>query len=127
MRESELAHEPLELNARGVMWFGLGLALSLALISVIAWTYLHFLTRAYPSAAGGARNMDPQVAVPPPQLQSDSSRDLAELRAREDAILQSYGWVDRKAGRIRIPIDRAIELTAERGLPARKSQPPAAK
>ena len=127
MPDSELAHEPLEVHARGVMWFGIGLAASLVLIAVVAWFYLHVLTRAHPSAAGGARNMSPQVEAPQPRLQADPSRDLAAFRAREESILQSYGWVDRKAGIIRIPIERAIDLTAERGLPARKPLPAAAK
>jgi hypothetical protein len=34
--------------------------------------------------------------------------------------LQSYGWIDQQKGVVRIPIERAMELTAERGLPVRK-------
>ncbi len=61
--------------------------------------------------------------VPPePRLQTDPLRDLHALRAAEAAALDSYGWVDRSAGIVHIPIDRAIELLAQRGLPAR---PPA--
>jgi hypothetical protein len=36
---------------------------------------------------------------------------LAELRAREQAEATTYGWVDQKAGIVRLPIDRAVELT----------------
>lgn len=36
---------------------------------------------------------------------------LAELRAKEAAAATSYGWVDEKAGIVRLPIDRAVELT----------------
>jgi hypothetical protein len=62
--------------------------------------------------------------VPPaPRLQPDPLQDLRTLHADEDAILNSYGWVDRKAGIVRIPVQRALELLAQRGLPAR--QPPA--
>ena len=42
---------------------------------------------------------------------------LAELRVVEDADLNSYGWVDRTSGVARIPIDRAMQLLLERGLP----------
>ena len=52
---------------------------------------------------------------PPPRLQSAPAADLAVYRAREQAILESYAWVDRDAGIARIPIARAIELLAERG------------
>ncbi len=33
--------------------------------------------------------------------------------------MHSYGWVDQPAGVVRIPIDRAMELLAQRGLPTR--------
>jgi hypothetical protein len=39
--------------------------------------------------------------------------DIDELRAREDEALNSYGWVDREAGTVRIPIDKAIDLVLE--------------
>jgi len=62
--------------------------------------------------------------VPPePRLQTDPLQDLQTLHAAEDAVLNSYGWIDRKAGVVRIPVQRAIELLAQRGLPARQPQP----
>jgi hypothetical protein len=39
---------------------------------------------------------------------------LAEKRRAEDATLTSYAWIDRSNGIVRIPIDRAMELLAER-------------
>jgi len=36
---------------------------------------------------------------------------LADHRAKEQADATSYGWIDQKAGVVRLPIDRAIELT----------------
>ena len=41
------------------------------------------------------------------------------MRRAEDALLKNYGWIDQKTGIVRIPVDRAIELLAKRGLPAR--------
>ena len=38
---------------------------------------------------------------------------------QEEQTLHSYGWVDQQAGVVRIPIDRAMELLAQRGLPTR--------
>jgi hypothetical protein len=51
-------------------------------------------------------------APPAPRLQDDPRRDLADLRAREQSLLDSYGWIDRGAGRVRIPVARAAELLA---------------
>jgi len=61
--------------------------------------------------------------VPPePRLQTTPREDLRELRAREEEILGSYGWVDKTTGVVRIPIDEAMKLTLQRGLPARSEK-----
>lgn len=44
------------------------------------------------------------------QLEHQSS-ELRELRAEEQAKLSRYQWVSRKDGVVRIPLDRARELT----------------
>jgi hypothetical protein len=51
-------------------------------------------------------------------LQVDEVRYLGRLHEHEDSILNSYGWVDQKAGIVRIPIERAMDIVAQRGLPA---------
>ena len=112
-------YETRDLNARGVMWCGIGLAAALVLIFVALRGFEAVLSG--PKKAGATRVLAPQVQVPPPQLQTNPAADLATLRAQEDGKLHSYGWVDRNAGIIRIPIERAIELTADRGLPARQN------
>jgi len=54
-----------------------------------------------------------------PVLQIDPVADLNAYKAEQEKLLSSYGWVDKGAGVARIPIDRAIELTAQQGLPHR--------
>jgi hypothetical protein len=56
---------------------------------------------------------------PQPRLETDERGELSSVRSREEQTLNSYGWVDEKAGTVRIPIERAMELTAQRGLPVR--------
>ncbi len=57
-------------------------------------------------------------AFPTPRLQGDDgNQDTADLHAREDLLLDNYSWVDRSKGTVRIPIDRAMELIAQHGLP----------
>lgn len=60
-----------------------------------------------------------QVAptVPPgPHLQADPVKDIAQLHAEEDALLQNYAWVDKSRTRARIPINRAMALVVGRSL-----------
>jgi hypothetical protein len=57
-------------------------------------------------------------SFPTPRVQSDDgNQDVADLHAREDLLLSNYTWVDESKGTVRIPIERAMELIAQRGLP----------
>lgn len=71
--------------------------------------------------------MEMERTLPPkPRLQVNQQLDLRQLRETEDKQLHSYGWVQKQAGTVHIPIDRAMDIIAERGLPATKTPPPAA-
>ena len=68
-------------------------------------------------------------AFPKPRLQRDDVQEMREQLYGEEAKLQSYGWMDKDSGEARIPIDRAMELVAARGLAVRgaaAATPPAA-
>jgi hypothetical protein len=57
-------------------------------------------------------------SFPTPRVQlDDGNQDVADLHAREDILLGNYSWVDQSKGTVRIPIERAIEIIAQRGLP----------
>ncbi len=55
---------------------------------------------------------------PTPRLDTDDgNQGLADLHAKEDLLLSFYSTSPREGGQLRIPIDRAMELIAKRGLP----------
>jgi hypothetical protein len=57
-------------------------------------------------------------SFPTPRLQTDDgNQDVADLHARESLLLDNYTWVDQPGGKVRIPIEHAMELIAQRGLP----------
>lgn len=88
----------------------------------LMWGFLGALVKKQQAAGAPAhpRAADLARALPPaPTLQAAPRDDLLALRAREDAELGSYAWIDRDKGLVRIPIERAMELVAERGLPSR--------
>ena len=120
-------HEHSDVDIRAILGFGAGLTVVAAVIHLLMWVLLGYFESA---AAKPAPRMYPLAAaqsdrVPPePRLQVNPREDLAALREREDTALRSYGWVDRNAGIVRIPIDEAIKLTLERGLPARSEAKP---
>jgi hypothetical protein len=116
-------HETSDIDIRGVFAFGAGLLLSAIVIHGLIWLlFVYFAGREanqpapqYPLAAGQSR------LPPEPRLQTNPRQDLSDLRASEEAILNTYAWADRTAGTVRIPIARAMQLTVERGLPTRQT------
>ncbi len=56
---------------------------------------------------------------PTPRLQTDDgNQDIADMHAREDLLLENYSTAsDLQAGAVRIPIERAMQLIVQRGLP----------
>lgn len=60
-----------------------------------------------------------QQNFPSPQLEIDERNQLDKIRIEEEQTLSTYDWVDEKGGTVRIPIDRAMDLVAQRGLPVR--------
>jgi hypothetical protein len=115
------AHEASDINARAILLF-LGALAVVALVIQVAlvglFGYLAMRESRRDAAAGRAA---PEVALPAPapRLQVRPRDDLAALRAEEELLLGHYGWVDPDLGVVRIPIERAIDILAERGLPAR--------
>lgn len=115
-------HELSDVSVRPIARAALGLALAVVLTVVLMRLLVNYyasresLLSAPASPLAGAYGLK---APPEPRLQTAPLEDLLALRAAEDATLHSYGWADREAGVARIPIARAIELLAERGLPAR--------
>ena len=57
---------------------------------------------------------EPGRRPPEPRLQTAPQADLEQLRAQEGQRLSSYGWVDPQAGIVRIPIEEAMKLYAQR-------------
>jgi hypothetical protein len=60
-----------------------------------------------------------QTFPTPRLLLDDGDQDVADLHARENLLLNNYSWIDQKSGKVRIPIERAMEIVAQRGLPVR--------
>lgn len=115
-------HETRDVRVRAVAWFAAGLVVSGIAIHLGTAGLFQIFKHGHPSPEAPSRiALQPHVVAPPPQLQADPAADLAAFDATEEEKLRSYGWVDRSAGVIRIPIERAMDLIAQRGLPTRGS------
>jgi hypothetical protein len=116
---------------RAIGWFFLCLILSWVLIHLALFGLMSLFgkqtSREERRQEGSVAS--PEIArtrteFPPPRLQIAPRDDLRALRERENAELNSYGWVDKSAGVVRIPISRAMQILSERGLPVRSTNQP---
>jgi hypothetical protein len=117
----EVQYEKEDINPRSTFWFGAWILVVMVVVSfLVKPLYDFFVTRdteSQPPAAYVADSNPEALEPPAPRLQVTPEKDLADLRAREDAILTSYAWVEKDRGIARIPVEEAMRLVAERGLP----------
>jgi hypothetical protein len=120
-------HETRDISTRVVVIFGVSLLVGAILIHIAVWVvYSQFArdaARAYPREYPLA-HVGPAQLPPQPRLQTTPREDLQRMRTEEEQVLNSYGWVDVQRGIVRIPIERAMALTVEQGLPARTGGAP---
>jgi hypothetical protein len=118
-----------ELDFRGILVFVGGLvAVTLVVMSLmwgVAVLFKSSLARKDPAPPALVEAREARVP-PGPNLQPNPSANLAAFRAAEEAELATWAWVDRKKGVARVPVERALEIVASRGLPAPPPMPPPA-
>jgi hypothetical protein len=112
-------HERKDVDVVSLFTIVLTLFVTCIVVFLVVTIMMHYFKAHEPAKTAGQANI-PATRVeefPVPRLEVRPGASLAELRAAEDVDLNSYGWVDRNAGTVRIPIDRAMELILQRGLP----------
>lgn len=114
-------YEKRDAHVPSVLLAGVLIMVILMGVSGVGWVLMEVFSRytewkqpAVPPLVDPARRRMP----PEPRLQVMPNEDLTQMRAAEDAVLNTYGWVDRGAGIARIPITQAMAVTADRGLPS---------
>jgi hypothetical protein len=138
-------YERSDIGTRGVLYFLAGLAVAgLLAYFVVAGLYSYLEKRSeaqqapvsplVTNAPADTRHIPPEYKTdsestdyekylkekfPAPQVETDERGQLIDIRLKEEQTLSTYDYIDKTAGTVRIPIDRAIDLIAQRGLPVR--------
>jgi hypothetical protein len=112
-------HEHTDIPVKTIGKYMLALAISGVVIVLVLGALWRLFTHAIPEEARVPAWQGPRELPPTPRLQLAPSLDLADYRQKELQRLNSYGWVDRSAGKVHIPIDQAINSVLRAGLPAR--------
>jgi len=110
-------YEKRDISTGAVALFAASLVVALIIVHYLALGTFHHLARqspTYPPAPLLATTREPFTG---PRLLVNQTLDMETFRASEDVLLNNYGWVDRNHGIVRIPIDRAIDLLAQQGMP----------
>lgn len=133
VQHPDASYDRSDLGAQGIISFLIGLAITVIFIHLIVWGFIRAYTHFEPKAMERTSAMiepqavppqgDPVLRFPAPQLQPDPTADLNKYREAVEQQLNSTGWIDQNAGVVHIPVERAIDLVAERGLPVRPAQP----
>ncbi len=107
-------HETSDMDPKYVVYFAVGLVIVGILIQVALWWMFRRFEQAQARRESQPKLVESAKRVPEPRLQVSPQDDLQELLRQENQILTTYGWIDRRTGTARIPIDRAMQLFLEK-------------
>lgn len=126
--ETEFEHQ--DLNPQSVYAFLAGLAVACVAVAIVLAGLYRFMDRydrehqlpqnpLLPASSANTREVPPDAAkhFPVPRLESNERVEINDFLLGEEDKLATYGWVDQKAGVVRIPIERAMQVIAQQGLP----------
>jgi len=121
LRNPHVHHEPGDVNALALTKFGLSMAALIVIFLFGLWGMFEYLKN---RAAEAGLPLSPSAMVsvqkqpPEPRLQRHAAQDMRDWRAAEERALHQYAWIDPDKGIVQIPVERAMDLIAQRGLPA---------
>ncbi len=123
---AEPPHIDREIDARTVRRFALFVLGLIGVAILLIWGVGSLVKKELPKQDPAPPPLEAarENPLPPePRLQQAPPKDMQEFRAREDAVLKGYAWVDKEKGEAQIPIDRAIDLVVAKGLPVKEGNP----
>lgn len=113
-------YERRDLSPRAIALFGVGLAVTVGVVAAVVTVFQIYAGSRYAGRQPPQRPPAVTRESTEPQLQVNGASELRTMREAEERTLNTYGWVDPQAGTVRIPIERAMEILAQKGLPARQ-------
>jgi hypothetical protein len=121
MRQDQGGYERTDADAGGTYKAGLAMLAAMVLTALALVPMYRLLAKresqAQPPPAGAVKTEMSEPVQSFPKLVTSEPQALAEFRANEQALLTSYGWVEKDKGLARIPIEHAMRIVAAQGLP----------
>jgi hypothetical protein len=116
-------HETTDASIRNLLIFGAGLSLLIIAGLIVSRGVFRYFVGHQGLGPPASPFENVRTLPPEPRLQVTAPLDLKQYKTAQDGILNSYGWVDRQAGVVRIPIERAMDILLRRGFPVRTATP----
>jgi hypothetical protein len=113
------AHEKTDAGVRNVAALAAAFVGLLVFGVIVAYGTFRFMYTPETATEVPSALQPGRVLPPAPRLQVNAQEDLRDYLQQQKQTLNSYGWVDQSAGVVRIPIDRAMDLVIQKGLPTR--------
>lgn len=115
-------YEKSDAHALSILSFAFFLFLGLLILMGAAFaTYSVFKKQITQTQKDSFYRAEKAPGMPVPVLQVHPSMEYQNLKDKMDRRMASYGWIDKDKGIVHIPIDTAIEKTAQAGLAQRQS------
>jgi hypothetical protein len=105
-------YEKRDLEPRTIALFAAGGAVVILFAAALAYWMVHGASK-QDAARQASRPPAAREAAPGPRLQVRGSNELRALREAEESLLNSYAWIDKEKGIVRIPVERAMEMLVE--------------
>ena len=128
----DIGFEHQDLRSRSVLGFLAALGVACVIVYFVLLGVYSYLEKDYGRRQSplnplktpettNTRTITPQEVqkFPEPRLETNERTELHDFRLAEEKKLNEYAWVDKANGQVQIPIDRAMQLIVQRGLPVR--------
>lgn len=113
-----VGHEQRDVNAFAVTAAGMAIFGLVVVVVFAMWFVFNLFSRNADRGAERPELAREETLPPEPRLQNDPVGAYHDIRRAEDQLLEGYAWIDPEKGVVRIPVNRALDLLAQRGFPA---------
>ncbi|MGH9737831.1 MAG: hypothetical protein ACRD4X_04500 [Candidatus Acidiferrales bacterium] len=121
--DASAGYEKRDASISALLQFGFWLAVVIALVLFgTSWAFKYYSRvepLGPPAAPSAVANPNSRALPPGPMVQAHPHQDLVDFCQQQEREVNTYGWVDRQAGIVRVPISQAMDLVLAQGLPTR--------
>lgn len=124
-KHEDVRFERTDVPTSRVVIGGFAVVAGLWISTALLYVYFAFLNhhRAVTSPPPLPSAIHGHALPPQPRLQPSPPLDMQSLLVRENFVLNHYSWVDKSKGIVAIPLRRAMQIVAQRGIPPQKLLP----